>query len=953
MAAVDTALAPRMDGYAGPVVRGVLMSQLRDLTAPIVDLVVAVDDPGAWTTLVEGRLPSPCVDGASCEAVLLAQDAPTFDFAVARPAEGLALTIVGRGQIDAAVPFGQLDQRGPFGDRVSGQDYQTTRATPAVLLVNGVDALAASPALDRAGRTYVWTAPLAVGSIHPWTAASFARAVDDATRDLAAADSGFTIESPTGAIGADLARADAAQGRLLLIGSLGVAILLAFAVFLALVMRDDVAAESARLTAIGARRRDRLAFTLLEAFVPTVAGAAIGWALGCIVVAGIAATNGADAAAVVGGALLTPGSILTAVVLVLVATIAVGATTSPGLARTGSIRLAAAIGVTAVATLGWQAATSGPLDAGALGGSLASPVLVLLPAALAFMVALVAVTVLPPILRRLARRLRHAPLPIRLSLLSIAREPGRPAATLTLLAFSLGAIIFATGWSASLGRGIDDAAAYRSGLDLRVSELGTALSIGRSVVPVDRYGSLGHDIRTVPVYRDASPEQPGGRVDIVGIAPDVIPTLPGWRDDFSTTPVGTLAERLATPAPSGGWRVGGHRLPAGAPDLDLRFTYTGEPLRLTAVVVTDDGDSTNVPLGTITDGMTSARAALPAGARGGTLLALIFHNDRLVAGSGHQHEVFRATIAFDGLDGLVDEAPIDLEVFTVSTTAIVAPQPTDGLALPALVSPDLAASAAPDGTLDLHVGGVGTLPLRIVGTATRFPTVVDPSPRFIVVPLDPFLVALAAEVPGSGRPSEMWIDAPTPERIAEVRAALGRAPFRFAEMTDRAELVAARAGDPLSEAITATLVVAALAGLILAVGGMLLGAVTDLRDDRGELADLEAQGVSPSSLRWHAVARTAWLAVGGALSGLVVGLVLTTFATSALALTAEGSAPIPPLVVVIPVVLVGGVVVGVTVLVLGLVAWLASRTYARETLGERRAGPIRATTAPTVEGTDA
>ena len=48
--------------------------------------------------------------------------------------------------------------------------------------------------------------------------------------------------------------------RLLLIGSLGVAILLAFAVFLALVVRDDVVAEVARLTAVGARRRERVAF---------------------------------------------------------------------------------------------------------------------------------------------------------------------------------------------------------------------------------------------------------------------------------------------------------------------------------------------------------------------------------------------------------------------------------------------------------------------------------------------------------------------------------------------------------------------------------------------------------------------------------------------------------------------------------------------------------------------
>src|SRR4029079_17266029 len=78
-------------------------------------------------------------------------------------------------------------------------------------------------------------------------------------------------------IAAALGLAAASSARLLLIGSLGVAILLAFAVFLALVVRDDVAAEVARLTAVGARRRDRVTFLVLEAGIPAVIGGVIGW----------------------------------------------------------------------------------------------------------------------------------------------------------------------------------------------------------------------------------------------------------------------------------------------------------------------------------------------------------------------------------------------------------------------------------------------------------------------------------------------------------------------------------------------------------------------------------------------------------------------------------------------------------------------------------------------------
>jgi hypothetical protein len=185
----------------------------------------------------------------------------------------------------------------------------------------------------------------------------------------------------------------------------------------------------------------------------------------------------------------------------------------------------------------------------------------------------------------------------------------------------------------------------------------------------------------------------------------------------------------------------------------------------------------------------------------------------------------------------------------------------------------------------------------------------------------------------------MWIAGPTPQRVAEVRSALGQAPFRFADVTARADLLAEREGDPLAQAIVWALVVAALAGLALSVGALVLGAVTDLRDERGELADLEAQGIPPSQLRWHALARTAWLAIGGGLAGLAAGLALAVILTGALAIDAEGRPPIPPLVVVLPPVPIAGVVIGVTVIVLGAVAWLAGRTYGRRTLGERRAGP--------------
>jgi hypothetical protein len=939
--AAERAVADHLTPFTRPPVRGVLTRELKDLGAPVFELVVGVDAPEPLVTLFDGRLPRPCVDGRRCEALLLAEVAPDFDFRVARPAPDLELEIVGRGVIDRALPFGALDQRGPFGEiTIGGGDYQTERRSPAVLLVNGVAALANAPAFDETGRTYVWTSAVDVDAIHPWTAGLFREAVDGVTRDLAAEDAAFSVDSPLARLGTALTRADAAAARLLLIGSLGVAILLAFAVFLALVVRDDVAAELARLTAVGARRRDRVVFLVLEAAIPAALGGTIGWLAGALVVAVLAGWSGVDAGPVLLGAILGPTSLAAGLIVILVAVVTTVAATVPGVDWTGGIRIVVAVALTAIVVLAWQLASTGPLDAGVLADAVTSPVVVLLPPALAFLAALVLTTAMPPVLRTLTRRLGRAPLPVRLSLLSISRDPGRPAATLTLLAFSLGAIVFATAWSATLRQGIDDAAAYGSGLDLRVTELGTSLSIAPSVVPVDRYAALGQDVRAVPVLRESSTAQPGGRVEILGIDPAVLPTLPGWRPDFSATSVGELADRLRLDTPPGGWQVVGHALPAGSDRLDLRFRYRGEPLRLDAIVWTADGDSVRVGLGTIRDGMTSASAGLPASAVGGRLTTLVFYNDRIVLGSGHQHGVFRSTVSFHGLDGLVDDREISLEVFTVQALIIRAPQVTDDVVLPAVVSPDLASEAGPDGTLDLQIGS-GSVPLRVVGVADRAPTIAEAVPRFVIVPLDPLIVSIASAVPGSGRPSEMWLAVPNEGRVAEVRAALAEKTFRFATVIERAELAAERTGDPLSQAIVWAQLVAAIAGLTLSVGGLVMGAMTDLRDERGELADLEAQGVLPSALRWHALARTAWVAIGGGIAGLVVGVLLAVVVTGTLALDADGRLPIPPLVVVLPPLPIVAVIGGVVSLVLLTVAVLARNAYGRATLGERRGGDVR------------
>lgn len=935
-ATADAALG-RLEGLVGPIVRGVIVHELLDLDAPVFELIVAVDDPRPWTTLIQGRLPAPCIDGRRCEAVLLAEDPGEVPLAVARPAPDLEFTIVGRGQIDQAVPFGDIDQRGPFGSEPGGGQYQTGRASPAVLLVSGADAIATSPALAGTGRTYVWTAPLAVERVHPWTVDTLRASIGEASRTLGADQAGFGVTSPLPIIDMELARASVARDRSLLVGSLGLAVLVAFAVFLAFVARDEVRAEVTRLTVAGARRRDRWMFLVLEALLPIGIGGIVGWLAGALGVAAVATWTGSPVGPVVAGALLEPAVLLAGAGILALALVATILALAPGLPGATTIRLLGAVGLTTAVLLGWQL-LAGSSRASTQGGAV-GPVVVLLPASIAFIVALVVAVALPPIIRIAARRSAGTPLAVRLALLSIAREPSRPAATITLLAFSLGAIVFSIGWSASLDQGTRDGAAYRSGLDLRVSELGTGLSISGSVVPIDRYTRLGADVRAVPVYRDATTADEGGRTDILALAPSMLAGLPGWRSDLADAPIAAMAARLEVESPAGGWRQQGHQLAADATELALRFRYTGRPLRLDAIVATTTGDTATIHFGDLDTSMTRVRRPLPPGAQGGLVTALILRNPGLVKGSGHQDELRRATITWLGLKGLVAEDPIDVEIFTTAAHIIRAPALTDGLRLPAIVSPDLAARAGPNGELDLQMTADAAIGLRVAGVARFMPTVVDDAPRFVTISIEPFLVALAAAVPGAGRPNEMWLDVPDDAaRLESVRSALDDDPFRFARVTDRASMIAQRSDDPLSVGILWTLVTAALAGLLLAVGGLLLGAATDLADPRGEAADLEAQGVSPSVLRQLSTTRMAVLVGAGAVAGTSIGLLLSAIVTGALSLTADGLVAIPPLVAVVPLATITSLVGAVVMVVLVVTARLASRAYGAATLGERRAG---------------
>src|SRR5262249_59582198 len=130
-----------------------------------------------------------------------------------------------------------------------------------------------------------------------------------------------------------------------------------------------------------------------------------------------------------------------------------------------------------------------------------------------------------------------------------------------------------------------------------------------------------------------------------------------------------------------------------------------------------------------------------------------------------------------------------------------------------------------------------------------------------------------------------------------VAAAVHRPAFAAVDVRAHAALLADLRSEPLARGTLLTLAAAALAALALALVGLLLVVVSDLRDERGELFDLEAQGAAPATLRRHIRLRTIFVAVFGLIGGVVTGVVLAALGVALGSLTAAaGSTQVPFLV---------------------------------------------------------
>jgi hypothetical protein len=877
----------RLDRFVAPTIRSLtgdrpavaMLFREASVQRRLVNLRAA-DDLGRWVNLVSGRLPAVCVP-SHCEVLRLEGRGPIPSTKVLRLIE------VGRATLKPGTPFAPFVLPTPPTEMVAhAVRYHTPQPSP-VVIANGVAGLSQTPELETFYRSYAWFLPIKSGDVHPWEIDAFQARVRQLSAQIESSSDSFQVTAPTEALTNAAGSSRAAARRLLLLGGEGGALLLAFTILAAGALRRDAGDARRRLTWFGARRWQVELFTLAESTALAALGTLAGWALGGAAAAFVAARAGSPAADVVSQALLSSGGILGALGVALVAGLLLFATVRAPAVEVGRLRFtpldAAALGAVAVVLVGWARGSVDAQQLAASGGT--SAFLLLVPALIVFAAAVLAARPLAPALRALGRAGRRGPIALRLAAASLARNPGHAAIAATFLVASLGLALFAVAYRSTLVRGQHDEAAY---------------AVPASFV-------LGEDFaQLVPVLHGPAPAGSAEVLRLSGnvaagttfsfLAPASLGDVGGWRTDFAARPLRELAGAIA---PSKDTSLRTTALPSGR-RFTVRVTTKGDDVAVRAIFRSSLGDYESIPLGK-TKGqrpvLLHGRIPFAHAALAQVELDLLNGGRNSAnAGTGIQPAA-KGVLTFGRpeVDGRAVAAPFTSwtgtggisgtstrlgYVLTPDRTGRFRPrQPTDGSVLRVLATPRVAAAAGPHGIIPLQVEG-DLVAARIVGVIERFPSIVGDA---VIADRVTAATMLDTRSPGLGTTNELWLNSAHRPSVPQLA------------VQSRADTLAQLESDPLAQGALLTLAGTAAVALLLALVGLLLAVVGDMRDDRGELFDLEAQGASPATIRAHLRLRALLVAAFGILGGLALGALLSALVISLVSVTAASAKPEPPL----------------------------------------------------------
>ena len=489
----------------------------------------------------------------------------------------------------------------------------------------------------------------------------------------------------------------------------------------------------------------------------------------------------------------------------------------------------------------------------------------------------------------------------------------------SFLVVSFGLALFAESYRATLVRGERDQAAHRVPLDYVVREDLRRLIPVQDAASFERFGEIP-GVEVSPVLRLTGGigrlEGESG-ITLLGVQPGALEQLNGWRDSDADASRSELARRIEVPS-----TLAGLRLSEGL--TVLRGQTIGGNVHVFAEIEGQRGRFFRVRLGD----------EIPAAARGGRLAGIVLEPaTRLQERGADAGQALKGSVwvqlpdvpeAFEGWIGVggakLEGETIRYTLTDAVTTRIRPSQLVDRKPLPVLATPRLAAAADQGGLLPLQIAGE-RLTVRVVATIRRFPGV---DGQAVVGEGDALAAAINLERPGGARLNEVWLQLGDPAGADEVDRALAAKPFNVLDVESRRALEADAGRDPIAHGTLLALAVAAAVALGLALAGILLTVLGDLRDERGELFDLEAQGASPSLLRRIVRLRALTVAAAGLVAGALTGVALAAVVTDLVGLTARATAAEPPLVLEVDVLVVLGAA-AVYVLAAAALVLLATR----------------------------
>jgi hypothetical protein len=916
-----------------------------------VRLVVA-EDPGEDVAVANGRLPSGCIRRV-CEAFALGTEF--------RPGNRVSLggraavLVVGRGSLSPqAVPSepNALASIPDPGDRA--------------LLVPSIEEPLA-PLVAASGSSVVTTAPLDPDAVRASGLRSLAGQLRRAIVRLERGETGSLVDAgaPLRLIDDIADRGEIARARLLLVAGQGAALIVAFAAFAASARRSETRLLDEQLATLGASRAQVVASRLVEGLAPSLLGAALaigGLRVGAQFVGerrGLPASFAASALPL--DTVLTILAVSAAAGGLLVASLTPRRPSRFGL---GALELAA---VTALALVAWQAAATGGLDPELIAaGQGADPVLLLLPALAFFAVGVLLLRILPVALRLAERPARKAPLGVRLAILTAARTPAQAAAVTTFLAVALGSALFSLNYEATLQRQAKDEARFTTGASWRVVERRAESGVGfPDVTPLTRYARASAEpptpvLRVIGRLRERFVPGASRSVAVLALPSERIPSLLGWRESFSSLTAAEIAARLRPRSV----RLSGVKVAPNSYALRVwAHGQRGRPPRLGVLhfLFPKEQRFGQLSLGIIPRHWSLMSVHLPARLRSAELVGLEF-TPTFIPPNGRDPGGFvelgpleeRRAGQWSTLESFGDwtagtpggsgapspviaapfprSAPVDDGVhFDLTSTVLPLIRPPIRLphALPALASGPVAATAV-DGRITVDVLG-RQLPLRVVGSADLFPSVVEPPKYFVVLDYETAFAALNVDYPGFSLPSEAWFFGPQAPQFAE---RLERAPFRLEAAVGVQPLTERLLHDPLAGGTKDVLGLSAIVAAALALLGLALAARSALGIERPLLAEYEAMGVPPSMLARSTQLRLLILSGLGVCAGVLGAMLAVRMVGAFVAVTGTSGRPLPPIVPIVSWAAIGLVLAAVTVAALATAAFLAGRTL-RETPARR------------------